>query len=110
VREFRELADDAGGRGAPGIGDPVALGADAAGSSENADRELLLSVFRGAAGLLFAKWGTSLLWLEAGGAGAAERDSHEYTGAAFRPCISVLTVSCSGMAPVWTGSHDVAGR
>src|SRR5882762_12020917 len=74
VREFRELADDAGGCGTPGIGDPGGAGCGTRPAHpENADREL--TVF----GLRRCGWTTvrevgheHASGLEAGGAGAAE--------------------------------------
>src|ERR1700683_161485 len=111
VCEFRELADDAGGCPAPGIGDPGGTGRGTRPARpENADRELTV------VGLRRCGWTTvrevgyePAPGFEAGGAGAAERDSHGYTGAAFRPCDLGLTGIVFGMAPAWIAARsDVA--
>src|SRR2546429_9620006 len=87
VCELRELADDAGGCGTPGIGDPGGAGRGTRPARpENADRELTV------VGLRRCGWTTvrevgheHAPGPEARSPGAAERDSRGYTGAAFRP-------------------------
>src|SRR5437879_4585826 len=86
VREFRELANDAGGCGAPGTGDSGGPGrGPRPAHPENADRERTVVGPR--------RCGRTTVRevrhehapdLEAGGTGPAERDSHGYTSAAVR--------------------------
>src|SRR5580658_6457175 len=77
VREFRELADDAGGCGAPGIGDPSGAGRGTRTTHpENADGELTVVGLRRSGRTTVREVGHEPApGLEAGGTGAAERDS-----------------------------------
>src|ERR1700722_11531488 len=88
VREFRELADDAGGCAASGIGDPGGPGrGPRPANPENADRERTVVGPRRCGRTTVREVGYEPApGFEAGGVGAAERDSYGYTGAAFRPC------------------------
>ena len=72
---------------------------------------VLLSVFGGAAGLLLAKWGTSMLLALKPEQLARLSGIHMDTRVLlFVLVVSVMTGIVFGMAPVWTADHaDVAG-
>src|SRR5271155_2322115 len=86
VREFRELADGAGSGAAPGIDDPGGAGRRTRPPDpENADGErAVVGPGRRSRVAASAMGYAHAAGAEAGEAGAAERDSHGYTGAAVR--------------------------
>src|SRR5258708_5325069 len=87
VREFRELADDAGACGAPGIGDRGGAGRGTRPADpENADRGRTVGGPRGRGRIAVGGLGHEhAARPEARSPGAAERDPHGYRGAAVRP-------------------------
>src|SRR5277367_815720 len=86
VRKLRELADDAGGCGTPGIGDPGGAGCGTRPAHpENTDRELTVVGLRWCGRITVREVRHEHAPdLEAGGIGPAERDSHGYTSAGVR--------------------------